>query len=193
MSLECKSNAHIFSLPCLVEVRLYEPYTVAEVTFKRPSTMKEATSNGFRKVAGYIFGKNRVRGGRGSAKMAMTAPVRMSLSGDSGSSVSYPAEVKVSFVMGSNYTTKNLPQPEDGEVKLREVKPHYMAVVAFGGRPPTDATVEKKRRLVMSQLKSATVPRHIKSKETLVYGYHDPFITPALLRRNEVGVMLAHP
>ena len=36
-------------------------------------------------------------------------------------------------------------------------------------------------------------PRRLASQagdEVLVYGYHDPFITPNLLRRNEVGVVV---
>ena len=44
-----------------VEVREYEGYNIAEVSFKKPTTMKAATAPGFRKVAGFIFGKNRSR------------------------------------------------------------------------------------------------------------------------------------
>jgi hypothetical protein len=65
-----------------VELRHYDEYMVAEVSFKRPPSMKNATSAGFRKVAGYIFGKNVARGSSDSLKMAMTAPVRMALKGD---------------------------------------------------------------------------------------------------------------
>ena len=82
--LEKPSYTVIQALGKGVELRRYDPYTVAEVTFKKPETMKAATSQGFRKVAGYIFGKNKRRG-RGAAtsqKMAMTAPVRMELKGN---------------------------------------------------------------------------------------------------------------
>jgi len=171
-----------------VELRHYDAYTVAECTFKRPETMKAATSGGFRKVAGYIFGKNRVKGREAAQKMAMTAPVRMELKGDIGPDASLE-QVKVSFVMASNYTVKNLPVPLDSDVKLRKIAPHNMAVVAFRGPPPTDRKVEQMRKLVLAELAgSNTAPAN---DDTLVYGYHDPFITPNFLRRNEVGLMVA--
>lgn len=47
-----------------VELRRYGGYTTAEVNFVHPESMKAATSQGFKKVAGFIFGKNRNRGSR---------------------------------------------------------------------------------------------------------------------------------
>lgn len=166
-----------------VEIRRYESYTIAEVTFKKPPTFKNATSNGFRKVAPYIFGANRGKGGK--EKMNMTAPVRVELKSSTTSTFD---EVKVSFVMGSTRNPKNLPQPEDGSIKLRTVHPHFMAVVAFSGPPPNESIIAQKRKLVEEELVKFT--KNKCSGETLVYGYHDPFITPNFLRKNEVGVSM---
>ncbi len=124
--------------------------------------------------------------------MAMTSPVRTSVKHTAPGDAALQ-EVKLSFVMASNYTLKNLPAPEDGDVKLRTVPAHYMAVVAFSGKPPDDTTVQKKRALVVNEIAgaSAAIGVTVRSdSETLVYGYHDPFITPSFLRKNEVGVMV---
>ncbi len=95
-----------------VEVRHYLPYLVAETTV-------DSTAEGFRLVAGYIFGKNKARDKTiGSEKMAMTAPVRSS----SGEKMAMTAPVrtagmsgpvKVSFVLGSKYSKSTAPVPED--------------------------------------------------------------------------------
>lgn len=177
-----------------VEVRRYAEYSIAEVKFTEPPSMKNATSGGFRKVAGYIFGKNRpLVQGRGAASglsMSMTAPVRTAMKSRIREN---PSEVKVSFVMGSNYTLKSLPVPLDADVKLRTVAPHLMAVTSFSGPPPNEDVVEKKRQTVLQALATSDAKYKLKSAaedETLVYGYHDPFITPGFLRKNEVGVVV---
>ncbi len=66
------------------EVRRYEPYLVAESLVA--GSADEASSQGFRALAGYIFGKN--KGARG---IALTAPVAASDHGSAASIVSLPA------------------------------------------------------------------------------------------------------
>ncbi len=50
------------------EVRQYEPYRVAETVVN--AAAEDAGNQGFRILAGYIFGRN-----KGERKIAMTAPV----------------------------------------------------------------------------------------------------------------------
>mmetsp|Transcript_1755 Transcript_1755/g.2420 ORF Transcript_1755/g.2420 Transcript_1755/m.2420 type:complete len:248 (+) Transcript_1755:132-875(+) len=190
-----------------VELRQYEPYLIAETTLAEGGF---SARDGFRTCAGYIFGKNRPRRGflasnndASSEKMAMTAPVR--ISGETKSSVSKgenmkmtaPVRItggianqkrtKVSFVIGSKYSLSSAPRPLDKNVKIREVKSHTLAVRTFSGPPPTNERVEEERVKIEKILaKENVLPKS--NSETLVYGYHDPVITPNLLRKNEVGV-----
>lgn len=55
------------------EVRRYAPYLMAEVTVEGED-MRDALSQGFRAIAGFIFGKNLAPSGGGSEKVAMTSP-----------------------------------------------------------------------------------------------------------------------
>ena len=194
-----------------VELRQYEPYLIAE-TEVEGTGFREPTGQGFQACAGYIFGKNTRRkfpllgsSSNDSEKMAMTAPVRVS--GEESSSPPPPAKgesmamtapvrvngtgnkkTKVSFVMGSKYTLKTLPTPIDKKVKLRQVPSHTLAVRSFSGPPPKDERVTAERKTIEEALSKANIEP--KSDETLVYGYHDPFITPNFLRRNEVALLV---
>uniref|UniRef100_UPI003F6BE5F1 SOUL family heme-binding protein n=1 Tax=Congregibacter sp. TaxID=2744308 RepID=UPI003F6BE5F1 len=56
------------------ELRAYDPMIVAETRIA--GDMGSASNKGFRRIAGYIFGKNSARSGE-SEKISMTAPVTM--------------------------------------------------------------------------------------------------------------------
>ena len=74
----------------------------------------------------------------------------------------------------------------DRSVRVRNVQPHLLAARTFSGPPPSERRVERERAKILAALaKHGLRPA---DKETLVYGYHDPFITPSFLRRNEVCV-----
>lgn len=176
-------------LPGGVELRRYDEYNVAEVVIGKPG-LREASAQGFRLCARYLFGSNRPRKGfmgsspqgSGPEKMEMTAPVR--LVGDA-------RKTRVSFVMSRNRKISSLPVPLDSKVQLRRVAPHYAAFVRFNGSPPSDDKVAKKKEAVLSALKRYGEGAHaVKDSPALVYGYHDPFLVPSVLRRNEVGVYI---
>jgi SOUL heme-binding protein len=156
--------------------------------------------------------------GRGTSpsnceKMAMTAPVRLEgVGGDSETNNKKKKlqPTRVSFVIGSNYTVQTAPVPlESDKIKIRQVPTHTVAAKTFSGPPPTDERVRKERQKLLATLEdadidlptatavtptSSTKKSHRTSnnsnEETLVYGYHDPFITPNFLRRNEVAIVL---
>ena len=181
-----------------VEVRRYDPYLIAE-TEVDGTGFREPTAQGFRACAGYIFGKNKARKGKVAEKMAMTAPVRVEsqlpIEGEK-MAMTAPVRVagrkkkntKVSFVIGTKYSLQNVPRPTDKNIKLRQVPGHTLAVRKFAGPPPTDERVEQERRYLEESLSKANLMA--KNADTLVYGYHDPFITPNFLRRNEVAVVI---
>ncbi|KAG8460009.1 hypothetical protein KFE25_011058 [Diacronema lutheri] len=177
-----------------VELRRYEAYNVAEATMK--ASLKEAASGGFRLCAGYLFGKNVPRERAGFLRppppedvpgetMDMTAPVRQALAPSRGART-----VKVSFVMSRKRPLGSLPVPRSAKVHLRTVPAHYAALVRFSGPPPTDDVVAKQEAVVRKAIEATGGAVRPVGKETLVLGYHDPFLVPNLLRRNEVGLMV---
>ncbi|KAL1496262.1 hypothetical protein AB1Y20_016225 [Prymnesium parvum] len=181
-ALEQPAYTVLRSLPGGVELRQYAPYLIAEAEVAAPS-MREGSARGFRTCAAYLFGKNSARGA--AVKMAMTAPVRAV------QTASAAAErVKVSFVVPSKYTPRTAPTPLDGDVRVRQLRPHALAVRAFSGPPPSERRVAAERAALVAALDAAGVPLAAgeEGEETLVYGYHDPFFTPGFLRRNEVAV-----
>jgi hypothetical protein len=100
------------------EIRLYPPATFATIK-STAKTYKDLSGPGFRKLAGYIFGGNAAE-----TKIAMTAPVHMDLN-DTVSSMS--------FVMPSNYSEANLPQPNDTNISVHKTNEEYVAALRFGG------------------------------------------------------------
>ena len=119
------------------EVRLYEPTVVAETVVA--GEFGSGGNEGFRRVAGYIFGGNdggrkiamtapaaqeRRPGPRDGTKIAMTAPVSQARSGEGWT---------VAFVMPSGQTLATLPKPDDPRVTLREVPARRVAAVTFSG------------------------------------------------------------
>lgn len=187
--LERPDYTVIRKLPGGVELRRYAAYTIAETAVKT-SSMREASSTGFRTVAGYIFGKNKP-----SEKMRMTAPVRMSTSGEA-MAMTAPVRIapsegttRISFVLEKKYSPQTAPAPLSRDVKVRKVQPHILAARTFSGPPPSEQRVEKEKQAILSAVKAAGLKPSASGDEgTLVYGYHDPFITPSWLRRNEVCV-----
>ena len=116
-----------------IEIRLYEPFIVAE-TVVDTTDFDEASNEGFRRLAGYIFGGNKVRQKiamtspvitEQSKKIAMTAPVETERRGSS---------VRIAFTMPSEFTLETLPVPNDSSVTLRQVPGRKLAVIRFSGR-----------------------------------------------------------
>lgn len=187
-----------------VEIRKYNPYLIAETTVDE-SSMRKAGGKGFGKCASYIFGQNissnkMEKNEHVEEKMQMTAPVRSvgEVSNNEKMAMTAPVrsvaatttakKTKVSFVIGSKYNLKTVPKPKDKSVKIVKVDEHCLAAVTFSGPPPSDERITKERDLILQTLEKEGI--RSKGKETMVYGYHDPVITPNFLRRNEVAVML---
>lgn len=164
------------------ELRAYAPLILAEV--KVEGDMDVASSQGFRLIAAYIFGKNRL-----NEKIPMTTPVGLE---EKSTTIAMTAPVgiesnqtisTVSFVMPSQYTLASLPQPLDAKVQLREVPATKKAVISFSGFYNEEKVKEK----------TAELERWIQSKNLQVLGlpnfarYNPPWTLP-FLRRNEVMI-----
>lgn len=167
------------------EVRDYPALIVAEVTVT--GEQKEAANNGFRLLAGYIFGGNKSRKGIAmtapvaqapvSEKIAMTAPVTQSQ--NSGAWI-------VRFTMPSAYTMEALPEPNDQRVQLRRLPATRFATLRFSGLARKgDVDVKS------TELFAAAKARHLRVIGPVTLAQYDPPWTPWFMRRNEVMVQIA--
>ena len=153
-----------------VEIREYLP-VVQAVT---PLASSAHTSDGFRRLAGFIFGGN-----EGEQKIAMTAPVQESLGVD---------QPELAFTMPRGYSLDSLPNPKDSSVKLVEVPARTVAVIRFSGWA-TDGKIER----YTGELLDALVSRQIEiNSEPMLNQYNPPWTAP-FLRRNEIMIEIVSP
>ena len=149
-----------------VEIRQYEDAVFSSVKLK-DSTYANSANQGFRILAGYIFGGN----DKGQS-IAMTSPVVMEMG----------KEMKMSFMVPSAMNMDSLPQPNDGRVYQEKVKGSKMAVIRFGGWA-SDEKIEKKKSELIQILKD----NQITFEGPFLYmGYNPPY--QLVNRRNEVAV-----
>lgn len=167
-----------------VEVRSYGPMVVAQTLVT--GNFSDAGNEGFKKLAGYIFGGN-----QGSQKIEMTAPVIQEPQ-KKGEKIEMTAPVLqegaeqnrwVSFVMPAGRTLENLPRPNDPAVVLKEIPARKMAVLRYSGTWSEERYQEKVQAL-LEVLKTQGVK--LKGAPTLAR-YNPPWI-PWFLRRNEVQI-----
>jgi effector-binding domain-containing protein len=165
------------------EVRLYPAHIVAQTTVKGSYT--EALNEGFRIVAGYIFGGNTkkqsiamtapvVEKKSTSESIAMTAPVIATIEGESHT---------IAFGMPKSYTLETLPTPNDSRIQIVTIPEKKMAVIRFSWYR-TDARVQSKKQELLDVLKKDQV---IVVGEPQYAGYNAPW-TPPWMTRNEVLV-----
>jgi hypothetical protein len=185
------------------EIRRYAPQIAAETVVEGP--VETARNEGFRRVAGYIFGDNTAKAsvamtapvvqGReaagGSQSIAMTAPVVQARAGRSESIamtspvVQQPAGAEswsIQFIMPSKYTLATLPQPNDPRVRLVEIPARTFAVVRFSGLGREDAVARHEKAL-----DAALAGSSWRAVGEPVTWYYDPPWTVPFLRRNEVA------
>ncbi len=164
------------------EVRLYPAHIVAQTVVQGP--YRRALNQGFRIVAGYIFGGNRkkeriamtapVVEQKMSERIAMTAPVLASIEGESHT---------ISFGMPRSYTLATLPTPTDPRVKIVTVPEKKMAVIRFSWLRTADHVEAKKRKLLAALTRDNVVTHG----EPQYAGYNPPW-TPPWMTRHEVLV-----
>lgn len=153
-----------------VEIRDYPPAVIAETDVEGP--WRQSISSGFRRLAGYIFGKNTPQ-----QKIAMTAPV--------GATPHAGDRWTISFVMPASRKLDELPSPLDDRVHLRRLGRRRVAVLRFRGRAGARELqarqAELAHRLAQAGLRTSGVAQ---------LAQYDPPWIPGPLRRNEVIVTL---
>jgi hypothetical protein len=163
------------------EIREYPARIVAQTTVLGP--YQSALREGFRIVAGYIFGGNTkneliamtapvVEQGGVSEKIAMTSPVLATTQGKSH---------VISFGMPRSYTRETLPTPTDARVQIVTMPSQKFAVRRFSWLR-TDARIQKKE----AQLLAALARDHITIKGSPIYAGYDAPWTPPWMTRHEV-------
>ncbi len=167
-----------------IEVRDYPALVAAEVSVG--GDRDEASSAGFKLLAGYIFGGNTRKQSiamtapvvqTASEKIAMTAPVIQS--GDA-------RGWTVRFIMPAQYTMQTLPTPNDARVHLVPVAPARMAVVRFSGLA---GAADVARRT--AELEAFMARRSLRPAGQPSLARYDPPWTLWFLRRNEVFIPVA--
>jgi hypothetical protein len=171
------------------EVRVYKNTVIAETVVT--GAFGDGTNEGFRRLAGYIFGAN-----DGSRKIAMTAPVGAEpVRGARGTKIAMTAPVgaekstdgwTVTFTMPSSLTMKSLPVPDDARVRLREVPARRVAAVRFSGTWGAERFEDVARKLVADAKAAGLDP----APAPPVFARYNPPWTPWFLRRNEVLIPL---
>jgi SOUL heme-binding protein len=160
------------------EIRRYEPAVVAQTIVSGPAA--NAGNQGFKLLAGYIFGNN-----KGSRKIAMTAPVAQSAT-----RIAMTAPVAqtardggyaIQFTMPRKWTLDTLPEPQDGRVTLLAVPTRTVAVRRYRGGWSQGRYEEELAALRQALQRAGRVTRG----EPVWARYSPPWI-PWFLRRNEI-------
>ena len=168
------------------EVRQYASMVIAE-TFVAGS-QDEASSRGFKAIAGYIFGDNK-RAGQNAEKIAMTAPVSIEKQNAS-QKIDMTAPVvleqqderwRVHFVMPSQYKLADLPKPNNAAVALREIPGRKVAVVRFTGWVGADKVAAQ-----TAALRDWIGARGMTGVTATQLARYDPPWTLPFMRRNEI-------
>jgi len=167
------------------ELRSYAPMILAEV--KVEGNLDEASSQGFRLIAAYIFGQNQV-----SEKIAMTSPVVIEGQGPKSAKIAMTSPVTIesnagqwtiSFVMPSEYTLESLPKPLNPQVQLRQIPTVKRAVISFTGfyneNKVAERTLELEEWMKTKNLQAASAPKFAR--------YNPPWTLP-FMRRNEIMI-----
>ena len=170
------------------EIRDYPALCVAEVTVT--GDRSEAANQGFRLLAGYIFGGNKRR-----QSLAMTAPVAQIPASQAQEKIPMTAPVTeiqganawlVRFIMPSTYTLDTLPIPNDSRVRLLGLPPTRFAVIRFSGLIGQDTVATQ-----TEALNQAIKVHHLRPTGPVSLAQYNPPWTLWFMRRNEVMVEVA--
>jgi hypothetical protein len=162
------------------ELRRYESYIVAETYVE--GDFEKVGSDGFRRLADYIGGKNKKK-----ASISMTAPVSQR---PESKKIEMTAPVtqerkdqkwRITFMMPSKYTMDELPTPDDNRIAIMEEESKTAAVIRYSGTWGKKRYEEHEKKLRDWIAKKGW---EIVGEPTWAR-YNPPFM-PWFLRRNEI-------
>ena len=165
------------------EIRRYGPRIAAQTTVQAGEI--DARSQGFRRLAAYIFGANTTR-----SSIAMTAPVAQSVAG---ARIAMTAPVAqgagedggwtIQFFMPAAATMETLPIPTDPAITLVTVPAKTIAALRFSGSTASDAVAARQ-----AELARLLVGTDWQTHGAPLAWFYDPPWTLPFMRRNEVAV-----
>lgn len=148
------------------EIRKYAPALYSSVQYST-SSYKQISGQGFRTLAGYIFGAN-----ENQEQIAMTSPVTMELKDTS----------KMMFMVPKGMSKDKLPKPNDASIYFEEYPSRIVAAIQFGGWAS-----DEKINAHSEELAHLLEKQGIAHSGAFAYlGYNPPF--DVVNRRNEVIV-----
>ena len=164
-----------------IEIRNYNQMTTAEVAID--GKRKEAIKSGFKILAGYIFGDNKLR-----EDIAMTAPVRQ----QSNKKISMTTPVrqrkvcgrwKISFILPSQYSISTIPIPNHKDISIEKIDSKKYAVIKFSG-----INSDQNIHFYESKIKNYLLENRIQTVSSPIYAFYNPPWTMPFLRRNEIMI-----
>lgn len=172
----------------IYEIREYDPYVTAETYVAGRGG--EARNEGFRRLAGYIFGDNIqrrkvpmtapvLRADGGATKLPMTAPVLAAEDGEG---------TVLSFVMPAGETLESLPQPKNPAVVLRSVSRQRIAVLDVPLHPSAKKVEAGRKRLAEALRRDGFA-----AAVDIRVAYYNPPWTIPFMRRTEIMALLEDP
>jgi hypothetical protein len=158
-----------------VQIRRYQPSLIARTLVD--GSFSEVGSQGFKRLAGYIFGGNAQ-----DQKIAMTAPVGMTLQGGLQEDKKY----WITFSMPRKHTMEDLPRPNDSRVEIIQEPEKYMAVVKYKGNWSEERYRQHESKLLLLIEQSSSWDT---LGEVTWARYNPPFV-PSFIRTNEVAIQV---
>ena len=165
-----------------IQIRQYPALVVAQTEVN--ADYKNSSSQGFQRLAGYIFGGNKKQ-----QKMAMTAPVIQEQEAETMAMTAPVIQQKsggvwlMTFVLPKSYSISTAPVPQDSTVVIKEIPGKKVAVIRYSGRL-SEQGIEENADALKNWL-SKQGYRAISPSRSAAY---DPPWTLPFLRRNEIHI-----
>jgi hypothetical protein len=167
------------------EIRKYAPILIAETSLD--GDMDEASNKGFRLIADFIFGNNKLADSNVNSKIAMTAPVTIEPQ-SSETNMQTAKKWRIHFVMPSQYTLDNIPKPKNDAITLKELPSKFFLVYSYSWlntlsrvQTKTDEALEWANRKGLKVIGAPQLSRY------------DPPWTLPMFKRNEIMLEIAAP
>ena len=165
-----------------IQVRHYSAMIVAQTEVN--ADYKNSSSQGFQRLAGYIFGGNKKQ-----QKIAMTAPVIQEQEAENMAMTAPVIQQKsgsvwlMAFVLPKGYSVSTAPAPLDPAVVIQEIPGKKVAVIQYSGRL-SELGIEEKSE----ELKNWLTKQGYQAISPSRSAAYDPPWTLPFLRRNEIHI-----